>query len=140
MSGTAQHTFILSVKRVDMPRTAEVSRFAVRVSQCFNGFCTVVSGNSGGTSFQFVYSNGERSTQNRRVVTYLMRQFQFLAARYGDRSTQNTPSVGQHKVNLFGGDHFGGGNEVTLIFTILVVYYDQELSLFEIGQSLFNCV
>ena len=140
VSGTAQNTLILGIKRVDVARTSEIGRFAVRVGQCLDGFGTVVSGNAGGASLQFVHSNGERSAENRSVVTYLMRQFQFLAARYGDRSTQNTPSVGQHKVNLFGSDHFGSGDEVALIFTILVVYYDQELTLFEVGQSLFNCV
>ena len=66
-----------------------------------------------------------------------MRQFQFLGTRDGDGSAKHATPFAQHEVHLLGGNHLCRGDEVTLVLSVFIIDYDDELSLSEVLYRLF---
>ena len=67
-----------------------------------------------------------------------MFQFKLAASLVGDGSAQHTASVAQHIVHGFGRNEFGRHDEVALVFTVLIVDNDDELSGFEVLEGFFH--
>ena len=55
-----------------------------------------------------------------------------MAAVLGQRGTQNAAPVVQHEIDLFGSDFLGRHDEIALIFAILVIDHDYDLSVSDI--------
>ena len=74
MSGTLQYTFVLCIKRIDMSWASECRWGRGWVGQGTDSSGTVVDGYTCRASFQLVYGNGKRSSQNGCIVSYLFRK------------------------------------------------------------------
>ena len=66
-----------------------------------------------------------------------MGQLEFLAALDGDRCAEHASGVFQHEVHLLGSNLLGSDNQVALVFAILIVDDNHELSGLEIFDGLF---
>ena len=119
-----------------MAGTTERSRCRRRISQCLNSGSTVGSRDSGRTTVQFIYRNCKRSSQHRSVITYLMRQIQFLATRHCNRCTKHPTCVFQHEINFLRSYFFSSNNQISLIFAVFIIHYYDKLAFFKIG----NCI
>ena len=53
-------------------------------------------------------------------------------------SAELATRVGYHEVHSFRSDLLGSYNEVSLVFTVLVIDHNHEFAFAEIGESLFN--
>ena len=140
MPGAPQHTQILRVQRIDMPRTAKVAGLGVRVGQSPDGSRTIGGGYPRSTAFQFVNRHGERGAQHRGVVFHLMRQFQFLAAGNGNRRAKHSPGMFQHEVDFLRGHFFGSNHQIAFVLAVFVIHHDKEFAFLEILDGFFHAV
>ena len=72
------------------------------------------------------------------VMLHHLRKLQLLDESLGHRHTDQTFAVGRHKVDVFGGGKFGSTDEVPLVFTVGVIRYQNDFSLFQVLQSFGN--
>ena len=66
-----------------------------------------------------------------------MLQMKLATTLLGHGRTKHSPTLLEHIVDLFGGNKFRSGDEVTFIFAVFVVYNDEKFTCFEIFQSFF---
>ena len=137
MSGTAQHTFLLSIQWINVARTPESGRSRSRIGQRLDSSSAVCRRNAGTTAFQFINSNCEGSTQYRSIIRYLMRQIQFLATRNCNWSTKHTAGMLQHKVYFLRCNLLCCNYQITLILTVLIIHNNHKVTGFEVFNGLF---
>src|SRR5690554_2284589 len=104
MPCTSEHSSFFSHKRKNMPRASEFFGFYIFVCNCFNGFSSVVYRNSCGTTITYQvnrYCKG--SLMQYGVVVYHHFQIKFLGTSVCNRHTNKPSTMGDHKVNHFGG-------------------------------------
>ena len=80
----------------------------------------------------------KRGAKHTGIGLHLMFKPQLVATLYGNRRTQHTTAITQHKIHMLGCHQFGSHNQVALVFAVLVIYYNNELSFFEILYSFLN--
>ena len=80
MSRTPQYAPVLSVERIYVTRTSKGFRYRLCIRQRLDGGSPVVYRNTCGTAFYLIYRNGERRAKYRRIVSHLMREFEFVGA------------------------------------------------------------
>ena len=136
MPRTAQNTFILSIKWIDVPRAAKVRWTSSRVGQMANRCSSVGSTHACCTSLQFVNGDCERRSEHGCVVLYLMGQFQFFGTADSYRSTKHSASILQHEVHFFRSDHLCSRDKITLVLAVFVINNNNELALTEV----FYCI
>ena len=123
-----------------MSRATEGLRRGSRVSECADSGGTILSRHTCGAAFELIHRDGERRSEHRGVVGHLMNQIQLGAALLSQRATQHTATVVQHEVHLFGSDSFCCGNKIPFVLTILIIHYDDELTLTYIFDCLFYSI
>ncbi len=135
-----KYSAVLGVKRVDMAWTSECLRSRGRVRQ--SAYCcrTVLDRNTRGASFKFVDSNGKRRTQHRSVVIHLLRKPETGATVQRDRGAENAACILQHKIHILRSDLFSRYDEVSLVFTILVIHHNEKFSVPEILECILHPV
>ena len=134
-----QHTILLSIQRIDVSRPSESTRSRRPISQSPDRSSPIRSRNPRRTTLQLIDRNRKRRTENRSIIDNLMLQLQFPATRHRYRSAKHPPCMLQHEVNLLRSYHFRSNNQVSLILPILIIDHDNEITLFEILDSLLYC-
>ena len=140
VSGACQHAAVLGIERIDVTGAAEGFGPALGVGQGAYGGGAVVATHARGAALEFVDGHREGRAQHAGVVLHLVRQTELLAALYGDGGAQHAAAVAQHEVDVFGRNEFGCHDEVAFVFAVLVVDYDDELTVLEVLNGLFDGV
>ena len=113
---------------MDVAGTAEILRVERRIGERTDGGGAVVGRNSGGAPGEKIDGDGEGGAEHRGVLLDLMVKAELLAAAYGERSAKLATGIGDHEVDMLGGDLLGRDDEVALILTVFVVDHDNKLS------------
>ena len=132
VAGAAQHAPVLGVEGVDVARAAEVGGLGRGVGQVAYGGGAVGGADAGGAALELIDGDGEWRAEHGGVVLHLVGQLQLHGAADGDGCAQDAAPLAEHEVDLLGGDHLGGGDEVALILAVLVIDDDDELALAEV--------
>ena len=138
MSSTAKHATITSTKWMNMSWPSQIRRFCFRICQRTDCHCSVIHGNTcGTTTSNQIDRNGERRFVQRRIICNLHLQFQFRTSVFANRCAKFSTTVTNHKIYFFGSDFFRRNYEIALIFTVFVVNHNHKISFLEFLQRLF---
>ena len=132
VAGAGQHAFVLGIERIDVAGASECGGDAVGIGERADGGCAVVAAHAGGAPFELVHRDREGRAEHAGVLLHLMGQAEAVAGLYGDGGAKHATAVGQHEVDLFRRDQFGGGDEVAFVLAVLIVHDDDQFAVFEV--------
>ena len=140
MAGSLEHSLVLGVEGIDVAGAAKRLGTGCGVGEGADGGCAVGDAHARGASLELVDGDGERGAEHRRVVLYLLGEVELAAAADRHRYAEHAAGVLEHEVDLLGGNHFGGDDEVALVLAVLVIDDNHEFALAEILQCLLYTV
>ena len=83
---------------------------------------------AGGDAFGGFYRDGEGGVVGRVVAPRLWPEFELVVALLGDGEADEAASVFRHEVDGFGGDVFGGDDQVAFVFAVFVIHEDDHFA------------
>ena len=69
-----------------------------------------------------------------------LREVQLGATLHGDRHAKYATSFLEHEVHILRRYFLGGYDEVAFVFTVFIVYHNEELAFTEVGNRFFDCI
>ena len=114
------------------------SRFWVR--DCLDGRGTIVRADSRGDAAGRIHGDGEIGPVHFPVLCHHPLEPELFRPLVCDRHADEAAAVGRHEVDCFRGRLFRRHDEVAFVLAIRVVGYDDQLSLGDIADHVFDCV
>ena len=93
-----------------------------------DGAGAVGGADAGGNAFGGFYGDGEGGVVGRVVAPRLWPEFELVVARLGDGEADEAAPVFRHEVDGFGGDVFGGDDQVAFVFAVFVIHEDDHFA------------
>ena len=130
----------LGLEREDVARLNEVLRSGIGIDQHADDSGAVGGTDTGGDAVGGIDGDGEGGFLALAVLQDHALKAELLSPLVGNGGTNEPTRMHHHEVNGFGGDFFGGHDEITLIFPARVIGDNDHLTLADIRQHCFNCV
>jgi hypothetical protein len=128
VAGAAEYTALLGHERLDVAGAGEVGRLARGVAEGLDR-AGPFGGGDAGLDRTMVDRHCVIGAERGRVLADHQRQFKPLAGLGQERHAELAAAVSDHEVDDFGRDPLGGGDEIALVFAVLVVDHDDHAAL-----------
>ena len=110
------------------------------VDGCADGGDPVLSGNTGGYTFLRLDGHGEGCAVFAGVVADHHRQLKAADVLIGQAEADNAAAFADEQGHLFGGQVFGGENEIAFVFPVFIIDQKNAMPATEGGQGCFYAV
>src|SRR5450755_100284 len=124
-----------------MTRPAQISWFGCWLYQGLNGKGTVMSRNARrATMAEQVDGNGKCRFMKRRIIIDHEFETQLITTFLNQGGADQSSSIFTHEVDYLRCCIAGGGNKITFVFTIFIIYYDHEPAPADVFYGIFYSV
>ena len=121
-----------------MPRLHQIGCFGVSRNGHLHSACAISHRNTGFNTFCSLNRDRKVGTVGRAIACRHQRQFELLAALFGERQTHKPAAVSHHEINGLGGHEFGGHHQITLVFAIFFVNQNHHAARAKLVNNLRN--
>ena len=123
-----QDTALMCDQRKDVTRTTQIMGFGIFSDgggDCVGSF---MRRNSGGDSLCRFDADGEIGSTLGFIITHHWRQHQLVGAVCGDGHTDQSTRMNRHEIHHFRSDFLCCTDQVTFVFTVLIIDADHHLT------------
>src|SRR5690606_7019517 len=141
MSCSAKYAAIHRDQWKNMPWATKLFRFDIRINQRFNRFGTIRCRNTRCTAIALqIDRHGKVGLIYRRNIPHHRFQLQLYATLHSQWRTYQSPAECGHEIDNFWCCIASGRDEITLILSVFVIYYNNDFPRFDLFNRFFDCI